>query len=132
MRNDGELLPPYTGKVLMKQHHTWPYRVSPVEKQRQLQVYTDALQWLSSAGLTAADVILRFHQRRVLPLMERKLMLWEMVPGANLEGTQMMTGALEDEYAIQRARRAVGQLPADLCAVVMMPDEGYIDFVSVD
>ena len=58
-------------------------------------------------------------------------MIWEMVPGAKLEGTQMKTGSLEDEYTIQRARRAVGQFPADPCAVVMMPEEGCTDFVSI-
>lgn len=131
LRNDGNLLPPYTGKVLTKARYSWPFGVSPAEKQSQLNVYTNALQQLAGAGLSAADVILRFHQRRVLPLMERKLALWEMAPGADLEGTQMKAGALGDEYAIQRARRAVSHFPADPCAVVKMPEPGCTDFISV-
>lgn len=50
------------------------------------------LQRLTATGLTAIDVILAFHQRRVLPLMEMKLALYEMKPDDSLEGTQMASG----------------------------------------
>ena len=131
LRNDDNKLPPYTGKVLLKKNHIWPYGVSPAAKQDQLVVYLDALQKLATAGLTAADVILAFHQRRVLPLMERRLALHQMVSGANLEGTQMKAGSLPDEYAIHRARRSVDKFPDHPCAVVMRPEQGYLSFVSV-
>jgi hypothetical protein len=43
---------------------------------------------LRKGGLTAAGVITAIHRRRVLPLAERRLPLWEMTPEADLEGSE--------------------------------------------
>jgi hypothetical protein len=48
-----------------------------------------ALEELRERGLTAAGVVAAIHRWRVLPLTERRLPLWEMTPGVDLEGLQM-------------------------------------------
>jgi hypothetical protein len=45
-----------------------------------------ALEELREGGLTATGVVAAIHRRRVLPLMERWLLLSEMTPGVDLEG----------------------------------------------
>ena len=62
LRNDGERLPAYTGKVLRDKLDMWGYRVSPVERQSRLGVFIDALQHLAHQGPTAAAVIANFHR----------------------------------------------------------------------
>ena len=99
LRNDGYWLPAYTSKVLTEKSDAWGYRVSPLEHQARLKVYTDALQGLADKGLTAAIVIANFNRRRVLPLTERKLPLFKMTEGAPFEGTQMVAEPLSDEVA---------------------------------
>ena len=64
-------------------------------------MYTDALQHLASKGLTAAIVIANFHRRRVLPLMERKLLLFQMTGDAQYEGTRMVEEFLSDGVSAQ-------------------------------
>ena len=56
--------------------------MSPPERQAKLTVYTDALRHLAKRGLTAAAVIANFHRQRVLPLMERKLAIFQLTPEA--------------------------------------------------
>ena len=84
-------------------------------------------------GLTAAIFVANFHRRRVLPLMERKLPLFQMTENAPLEGTRMMEEFISDDVSAQRAGRAVSQPPSDLAdywRVSMRPDAGYIQVVS--
>jgi len=103
------------------------------ERQARLEEYTDALQHLVGKGLTAAIVIANFHRRRVPPLMERKLPLFQMTGDAPFEGTRMVEEFLSDGVSAQRAGRAVSQPPsnlADYWRVSMHPDAGYIQVVS--
>ena len=62
-----------------------------------LKVYTDVLQRLADKGLTAAIVIANFNRWRVLPLMERKLPLFQMTEDALSEGTRTMEELLSRE-----------------------------------
>ena len=95
--NDDGRLPAFTGKVLEEQSKAWGFGVSPTERQAQLKVYTDALQRLADKGLTAAIVIAHIHRWRVLPLMERKLPLFQMTEDALSEGTRTMEELLSRE-----------------------------------
>ena len=52
-------------------------------------MFTDALQHLAHRGLTAAAVIANFHRQRVLPLMERRLAIYQLNPKAIPEGSRM-------------------------------------------
>ena len=101
LRNDDGRLPAYTGKVLLEKPDAWSYGVWPPERQARLEVYTDTLQRLAGKGLTAAIVIANFHRRRVLPLMERKLPLFQMMVDAPFEGTRMMEEFLSDDVSAQ-------------------------------
>ena len=82
LRNDDGRLPAYSGKVLLEKPDAWSYGVLPAERYARLEMYTDALQRLAGKGLTAAIVIANFHRRRVLPLTERKLPLFQMTGDA--------------------------------------------------
>ena len=43
LRNNGERLPAFTGKVLRDKRDEWGYGVSPIEHQARLRVFIDAL-----------------------------------------------------------------------------------------
>ena len=133
LRNDDRRLSAYSGKVLLEKQDTWVFGVTPPEHQARLEVYTSALRCLANKGLTAAVVITRFLQWRVLPLMERKLPLFGMTKDAAFEGTRMAAEPLSQEVTSQRAIWAVSH-PAggheDLWRLPMRPDKGYIQVVS--
>ena len=61
LRNDGEQVPAFTGKVLMEKLDAWGFGVSPLERQARLKVYTNVLQCLADKGLTTAIVIANFN-----------------------------------------------------------------------
>ena len=133
MLNDDGRLPAYTSKVLTEKLDAWGYGVSPLEHQARLKVYTNTLQRLAGKGLTVAIIIANFHRRRVLPLMERKLPLFQMTGDALYEGTRMVEEFLSDGVSAQRVGRAVSQPPSDLAdywRVSMRPEAGYIQVVS--
>jgi hypothetical protein len=77
-------------------------------------------------GLRAVGVLAFLHHRRVVPLMERPLCMFEMTEAANpidLARSRMLPTPLERPYALTRARSAVdtrtplmpaGQTPWDL------------------
>jgi hypothetical protein len=69
-----------------------------------------ALRNLAARGLTAATVLPFLHHRRVVPLMERPLRIFEMTETANpvaLARSRMLPSPLQREYALTRARSAV-------------------------
>jgi hypothetical protein len=69
-----------------------------------------ALRNLAGRGLTAGAVLAFLHHRRVVPLMERPLRIFEMTETANpitLARSRMLHGPLLREYAATRARSTV-------------------------
>jgi hypothetical protein len=56
--------------------------VTPV-RQRRLEPLTNAISQLANAELTVASVIANFHHQRIIPLMERELLIFEMSDTAN-------------------------------------------------
>jgi hypothetical protein len=64
------------------------------DRQKNLEPLLKALEVLRKGGLTAAGVIAAIHRRRVLPLAERRLPLWEMKLEADLEGSRMSSDPL--------------------------------------
>ena len=124
----------FTGKVLMDKLDMWGYGVSPPERQAKLEVFTEALKRLADKGLTAATVIANFHRQRVLPLMERRLAIYQLTPKAVPEGSRMSRRLLSHDAAAQRAKSAVVNFPSDsgeLWKIKMRPEEGYISLVSL-
>ena len=76
-------------------------------------MFTDALQYLANKGLTADAVIANFHRQRVIPLMERRLPIFDLTPEAAAEGSRMSSELLPLDVAAQRARSAVAHFPSD-------------------
>jgi hypothetical protein len=73
----------YNGKVLTDCPVSWAFRVSDSVWRKKVDRYLEALWTLTLAGLNAAAVSTQFHQRRVIPLMERTLPIFEMLEGAD-------------------------------------------------
>jgi hypothetical protein len=91
-----------------------------------------ALEELRKGGLTAAGVVAAIHRRRVLPLTERRLPLWEMTPGADLEGLRMSSDPLPVDDLHRRVAVTLGKPNAGaLSQPLMRPDRGCVSLVSV-
>jgi hypothetical protein len=68
------------------------------------------LKGLADAGLGAASVLANLHHRRIVPLMERELRIYEMSEAANpvlLARSRFLHNRFPQEYAATRARRAI-------------------------
>jgi hypothetical protein len=122
--------PPYTGKVLREKVDSWWHSLSPSSHQDQLESALLALKSLADAELGAASVLANLHHRRIIPLMERELRIFEMEETANpmaLARSRLLHDRFPPEYAATRARRAVNLKAVknsndDLWSFVMLPD----------
>jgi hypothetical protein len=84
--------------------------VSTVQHRRRLDSLLAALKNLATRGLTAATVLAFLHHRRIVPLMERPLCIFEMTEAADpvaLVRSRMLPTPLERGYALTRARSTV-------------------------
>jgi hypothetical protein len=64
-----------------------------------------ALKALADAGLTAASVLANLHHRRIIPLMERRLRIFEMGKMADpvaLAQSWLLPDLFPQEYAATR------------------------------
>jgi hypothetical protein len=105
---------------------------TPHDRQKNLQPLLKALEVLRKGGLTVAGVIAAIHRRRVLPLTERRLPLWEMTPEADLEGSRMSSDTLSVGDLHGRVAAALGKPDAGaLSQPLMRPDRGCVSLVSV-
>jgi hypothetical protein len=96
--------------VLREKPNSWGHGVSTVQHRRRLDSLLAALKNLAMRGLTAAGVLTFLHDRRVVPLMERPLCIYEMTEEADpvaLARSRMLPNPLERGYALTRARNAV-------------------------
>jgi hypothetical protein len=78
LRNEEPGLQPYTGKVLKEKADSWWHGVSPSSRQDRLESVLQALKDLADAGLGVTSVFANLHHRRIIPLMERRLHIFEM------------------------------------------------------
>ena len=107
--------------------------MSPPECQARLKVFIDVLQDLAKKGLTAPATIANFHRQRVIPLMERRLAIFELTSEAAAEGSRMSSVLLSLDAAAHRAKSAVAHFPSDpedLWKIKIHPEQGYISLVS--
>jgi hypothetical protein len=68
------------------------------------------LKALADAGLTASSVLANLHHRRIVPLIERWLRIFEMGETADpmaLAQSRLLPDLLPQKYAATRARRAI-------------------------
>jgi hypothetical protein len=101
-----------------------------------------ALRNLAGRGLTAEVVLAHLHHRRVVPLMERPLRIYEMTELADpvaLAKSRLLPGPFPREYAATRARRAMDPKSGRyddkaLWDLEMLPTgplvSGVLDFIS--
>jgi hypothetical protein len=121
LRNEGVSLPPYIGKVLDSRPYNWAFGESDEARLAKLTAYMKALKALRDARLTAAAVLAQCHLRRVIPLMEKALHIYEMAEGADpdaLARSRLLAEPFTSVYASQRAKCAV-----DTKKMVCEPDE---------
>jgi hypothetical protein len=131
LRNDGEMLPLFSQRVVTTAADTWRYR-TPHDRQKNLEPLLKALEVLRKGGLTAAGVIAAIHRCRVLPLAERRLPLWEMTPEADLEGSRMSSDPLPTDVLHGRVAVVLGKPDASAFSKPLMrPDHGCVTLVSV-
>jgi hypothetical protein len=101
---------PYFSKVLKDKADSWHHGVSPPSHQSRLDSLLAALKDLADDGLTAGCILANLHHRRVVPLMERPLCIFEMHDDADpvaLAQSRLLPGLFPREYAATRARRAI-------------------------
>jgi hypothetical protein len=103
-------LPPYIGKVLRERAPSWYHGVSPPQHQARLDSLVAELKELAGRGLTAGVVLANLHHRRVVPLMERPLRIFEMTETADpiaLARSRLLPDPFPRAFAATRARRAI-------------------------
>jgi hypothetical protein len=131
LRNDDGRLPSFSQRVVTASGNNWRYGASR-DRQKNLRPLLEALRELREGGLTAAGVVAAIHRRRVLPLMERRLLLSEMTLGVDLEGSQMSWVPLPTDDLHRRVAGTVGRLDAGaLTQLPMRPEHGCMSLVSV-
>jgi hypothetical protein len=131
LHNDDKQQPRFSGRVLMSCKENWSYDVIEEDKPK-LQPLLDALKRLRQCRLMAGMVATAFHRQRVLPLMQRRLRLDEMMPEALLEGSRMSHESLSLDEVARCARWMVGSFnQEDIDRVLMRPTKGFEPLVSV-
>jgi sugar/nucleoside kinase (ribokinase family) len=116
--------------VLKAKTDAWHHGLSPSSRQDQLESLINRLKSLADAELGAASILDNLHHRRIVPLMERELRIFEMTEEADptaLARSPLLHERFPQEYAVTRARRAVNlrSVPidrVDLWSFVMLPD----------
>ena len=68
--------------------------------------------------MKGSRIIGAYHTRRVAPLMRHTLPLHMMTPGASLDGTALVEGALSPSEVAQRVTEAMEPSRDDACAVL--------------
>jgi hypothetical protein len=115
--------------VLKEKADSWHHDVCPSSHQARLDSLLTALKGPADAGLGAASVLTNLHQRRIVPLMERRLRIFEMDEEADpvaLAQSRLQPDPFPQEYAATRARcamnlRAVKHSNDDLWSFIMPP-----------
>jgi hypothetical protein len=110
LRNEGADLPSYSGKVLKDKADSLHHGVSPPSHQTRLDSLLAVLKALADSGLAAGCILANLHHRRIVPLMERPLRIFEMHEDADpvvLTQSRLLPDLFPREYAATRARRAM-------------------------
>jgi hypothetical protein len=110
LRNDGAGLSPYTSKVLKEKVDSWHHGLSPSSHQDRLESLLIVLKSLANPGLGASSVLANLHHRRIVPLMERELRIYEMSEATNptsLAHSRLLNDRVPLEYATMRVRRTI-------------------------
>jgi hypothetical protein len=139
LRNDEPGLRPYTGQVVKEKADPWWHGVLPSSRLERLESAFLALKNLADARLGTALVLANLHHRRIIPLMERRLRIFEMSDAADpvaLAQSRLLPDPLPQEYTATRARRAINIKAVrhgndDLWSFVMLPHGPLVSGISV-
>jgi hypothetical protein len=102
----GRRPPPYTGMVLKAKTDTWHHGLSPSSRQDRLESLLNGLKSLADAGLGATLILANLHHRWIVPLMERRLRIYEMTEEADptvLARSRLLRERFPREYETERA-----------------------------
>jgi hypothetical protein len=124
---------------LKKKADSWWHDLSPSSRQDRLESVLQALKDLADTGLGAASVLANLHHRWIIPLMERRLRIFEMDETADpvpLAQSRLLPDLLLQECAATRARRAINLKAIrngndDLWSFVMLPHGPLVSGISV-
>jgi hypothetical protein len=128
--------------VLRERAASWYHGVSPPQHQARLDSLVAALKELAGRELTAGCVLATLHHRRVVPLMERSLRIFEMTEIADpvaLARSRLLPDPFPRAFAPTWVWRAIdlrsGRCRDDvLWAFEMLPTgpllSGVLDFIS--
>jgi hypothetical protein len=106
--------PLYTVKELKEKADSWHHGASRSSHRERLDSLLNALKGLADVGLGATSVLSNLHHKRIVPLMERELRIYEMSEVANptsLACSRLLHDRFPREYAAMRARRAISLKP---------------------
>jgi hypothetical protein len=128
--------------VLREKAASWHHVVSTSQHQARLDSLVAALKKLADRRLTAGCILANLHHRRIVPLMERPLRIFEMTEVADpiaLARSRLLPDPFPRAFAATRARRAIDLRPGRcgddvLWAFEMLPTgklvSGVLDFIS--
>jgi hypothetical protein len=134
----------FTGRAIEEAPQVWMWE-APDKEKKKLVDHLRAIALLRDHGLRGTSVIGAYHARRVAMLMARALSLYEMVPGAPLEGTVLAHEPLCDIKVAQRIMDVTEAAPRSRDAAAsgnlefifpipghptMWSDTGFTEFIS--
>jgi hypothetical protein len=128
--------------VLRERAASWYHGVSPPSHQARLDSLVAVLKRLADRGLTEGCVLANLRHRRIVPLMERRLRIFEMREDADpvaLAESRLLRDPFPQAYAASWARRGIDLRSghcddAALWVLEMLPVgqlvSGFPDFLS--
>jgi hypothetical protein len=94
----------------MEKADSWHHGVFPSSHQVRLDSLLAALKTVADDRLTAGCVLVNLHHRRIIPLMERPLRIFEIHEDADpvaLAQSRLMPDLFPREYAATQAQHAI-------------------------
>jgi len=128
LRNDGGLLPPYTGKMVTEAPQKWVWG-APSEEQKKLAPLLAGLEKLRDARVTAATLPIVFHKRSLLPLAQRRVFMFEMTRDVPWAGTRMLAEPVSASDIVARVEKTTHSELRNSRVVPMRLEKGYISLV---
>jgi hypothetical protein len=116
--------------VLKVKTDNWHHGSSPSPRQDRLESLLNGLKSLADAGLGAALVLANLNHWRIVPLMERRLRIYEMTEEADptaLARSRLLREHFPREYTATRERCVVNLRTMltdndDIWSFIMLPD----------
>jgi len=128
LQNDHDLLPEYTGKMVLECLAKWGWG-APASEQKRLDPLLEALVKLWHVGVTAATVAVAFHKRSLLPLAQQVVHMWEMTRDTPWAGTRMLEAPVSPTEIDTQVLRTISSELKNYRVVPMCPNRDYISLV---